>query len=251
MKPSLNNLNHYFSNCRRILGNTAWDRILAALEPHEPDAFVRRLGTMTETEGLPPFLKELAALEMAFRTFCRSSGNQPEPVEVLTVNPKLLLLPVQWQHLPHLLEENAPDAHHRDTPEPKKREGHILIWRSPTTGHVHCRDAADDDLLALKLVVEGIDPEALSAREKTPIGKIQAIIHRAVDQGLLIAPETKIVRTPNRYAARSGGESFLKSDVFTLQWHVTQACDLHCRHCYDRSDRTKMSFADARRILDD
>ncbi|MCG8614593.1 MAG: thio(seleno)oxazole modification radical SAM maturase SbtM, partial [Desulfobacterales bacterium] len=105
--------------------------------------------------------------------------------------------------------------------------------------------------LALKLVVEGIDPEALSAREKTPIGKIQAIIHRAVDQGLLIAPETKIVRTPNRYAAQSGGEPFLKSDVFTLQWHVTQACDLHCRHCYDRSDRTKMSFAEARRILDD
>jgi selenobiotic family peptide radical SAM maturase len=46
-------------------------------------------------------------------------------------------------------------------------------------------------------------------------------------------------------------ESFLVSRVFTLQWHLTQACDLHCRHCYDRGERAAVSLADARRLLDD
>ena len=30
--------------------------------------------------------------------------------------------------------------------------------------------------------------------------------------------------------------------IFTLQWHLTQACDLHCRHCYDRSTRSSLSL---------
>jgi selenobiotic family peptide radical SAM maturase len=39
--------------------------------------------------------------------------------------------------------------------------------------------------------------------------------------------------------------------VFTLQWHVTQACDLHCLHCYDRSDRTPLKMDQAVKVLDD
>jgi selenobiotic family peptide radical SAM maturase len=30
--------------------------------------------------------------------------------------------------------------------------------------------------------------------------------------------------------------------VFTLQWHLTQSCDLACKHCYDRSHRTDFPF---------
>src|SRR5690606_13617787 len=42
----------------------------------------------------------------------------------------------------------------------------------------------------------------------------------------------------------------LRADVFTLQWHITQACDLHCRHCYDRSSRTAVSADQGRLVLD-
>ncbi|MBM3853151.1 MAG: selenobiotic family peptide radical SAM maturase, partial [Verrucomicrobia bacterium] len=36
---------------------------------------------------------------------------------------------------------------------------------------------------------------------------------------------------------------------FTLQWHLTNACAFHCRHCYDRSPRDELSLAEARRVL--
>ncbi|MDZ7665504.1 MAG: thio(seleno)oxazole modification radical SAM maturase SbtM [Desulfotignum sp.] len=76
------------------------------------------------------------------------------------------------------------------------------------------------------------------------------ILHRAVDEGLLINPEPGICRDTEFFPADGFSRSFLKTGVFTLQWHITQVCDLHCRHCYDRSDRTRMSLSDARSVLD-
>jgi selenobiotic family peptide radical SAM maturase len=42
-----------------------------------------------------------------------------------------------------------------------------------------------------------------------------------------------------------------KASSFTLQWHLTHACELHCQHCYDRSSRSALSLVEARRIFDD
>jgi selenobiotic family peptide radical SAM maturase len=36
---------------------------------------------------------------------------------------------------------------------------------------------------------------------------------------------------------------------FTLQWHLTHACELSCRHCYDRSPRSPLTLFEARRVL--
>ncbi len=44
---------------------------------------------------------------------------------------------------------------------------------------------------------------------------------------------------------------FLSSSLFTLQWHITQACDLHCKHCYDRSERSPLTLEKGLAILDD
>lgn len=38
---------------------------------------------------------------------------------------------------------------------------------------------------------------------------------------------------------------------FTLQWHLTHACDLHCKHCYDRTKRSVLRLPDALAVLDD
>ncbi len=40
-----------------------------------------------------------------------------------------------------------------------------------------------------------------------------------------------------------------KTDFFTLQWHLTNDCGSHCRHCYDRSRRAVLSLAGARGVL--
>lgn len=38
---------------------------------------------------------------------------------------------------------------------------------------------------------------------------------------------------------------------FTLQWHLTNACDLHCLHCYDRSPLAPLRREEARRVLEE
>lgn len=43
---------------------------------------------------------------------------------------------------------------------------------------------------------------------------------------------------------------YLQAQVFTLQWHITHRCDLHCRHCYDRSERHDVSLHQGLDVLD-
>lgn len=40
-----------------------------------------------------------------------------------------------------------------------------------------------------------------------------------------------------------------KTGTFTLQWHLTNACPFHCRHCYDRSNREELNLEQARGVL--
>jgi selenobiotic family peptide radical SAM maturase len=42
-----------------------------------------------------------------------------------------------------------------------------------------------------------------------------------------------------------------KASSFTLQWHLTNACELSCRHCYDRSRLECLDLGQAERVLDD
>lgn len=42
-----------------------------------------------------------------------------------------------------------------------------------------------------------------------------------------------------------------KTKSFTLQWHLTNACPFHCRHCYDRSDRKELSLDQSLKVLTD
>ncbi len=42
-----------------------------------------------------------------------------------------------------------------------------------------------------------------------------------------------------------------KVDRFTIQWHLTHACDLHCKHCYDRTKLSALRLDECVAILDD
>ena len=42
-----------------------------------------------------------------------------------------------------------------------------------------------------------------------------------------------------------------KTSSFVLQWHLTHACDMHCKHCYDRSNLRVIRLDGALSILDD
>jgi len=42
-----------------------------------------------------------------------------------------------------------------------------------------------------------------------------------------------------------------KTAVFTLQWHLTNACEGYCAHCYDRADISALPTTTCLRLLDD
>lgn len=42
-----------------------------------------------------------------------------------------------------------------------------------------------------------------------------------------------------------------RAEAFTLQWHLTNACELSCPHCYDRSPRATLSTPQALAVLRD
>jgi len=73
-----------------------------------------------------------------------------------------------------------------------------------------------------------------------------------VEKGLLLRPPSRIRRKREDFPGWSRPEeTFLVAPGFTLQWHLTQACDLHCKHCYDRSPKPSLGLEQALAVLDD
>jgi selenobiotic family peptide radical SAM maturase len=204
-----------------------------------------RLTTLKASMGLPGYLADLARLEWLLHQKKTGAEATVRKVRTVAANPTLTIVPVRWKHLAELIRSKAMRA------TPLNEPAYVMLWRHPTTGELHYREAEDIDLLALKLTVEQIDPKEAAELGKVTPGDIQAAIDQAIVQGILLSPGSLIRRVQQPAGeADSSLESFLSTDIFTLQWHVTQACDLHCKHCYDRSDRTPMSKDMAMAILD-
>ena len=130
-------------------------------------------------------------------------------------------------------------------------EGLTLIWRHPGDGGVHAESAESADILALKIVIENLDLGEVSRETELSEGRIYAILERGVERGLLLSPPSLIRRTDDFTRFPSWDDHLLVADVFTLQWHITQQCELSCRHCYDRSSRRATGWEESCRILED
>ncbi|MDP3695609.1 MAG: thio(seleno)oxazole modification radical SAM maturase SbtM, partial [Desulfocapsaceae bacterium] len=121
----------------------------------------------------------------------------------------------------------------------------------PGTEVVQTITASGHDLLALKIVSEGTGPREAASLGGVTVGVIDDILAAAVQRGLVLAPESLLVRPDSFPRTSIVDPDFYSTPTFTLQWHVTQICDLHCRHCYDRSDRKEMDLLQGIRVLDD
>jgi selenobiotic family peptide radical SAM maturase len=209
-------------------------------------AFPELIESLTTQMRLPGYLADLARLEWALDQKKTDPADPAQTVAALTANPTLTLLALAWKNLPAYMTADAADV------IPRSQPSHIIIWQHPQTRELQCRDAADSDLLVLKIVVEQIDPREAARQGGVSPKQIQGLIERAVHQGILIAPASRIRRSVDPPAAQQAGlKSFLAADIFTLQWHVTQVCDLYCKHCYDRSRRDAVPLVQARAVLDD
>jgi len=242
------NYNKIFSNCRQILGTETWGRILAALEEDsDPENFPTHLPSMGAKLRIPEYSADLARLEWLFYQAQTEELGFPQHVDQVVVNPGLRLYPFAWKHLAAKLGADTK----KSAPPPEPADIHIMIWRHPKSGQINVREANDIDILALKIISEGIDTRRAATETNVTVGALDSAVDQAVREGFLLAPDSKIRRSfwPDSFFSEST-EPFLSADTFTLQWHITQTCDLHCRHCYDRSERSPMAFEAARSILD-
>lgn len=126
-----------------------------------------------------------------------------------------------------------------------------IVWRNPADGSIRTQIAAPGDLAALKVVLEEKRAEDAAREAGAGVGLIDACMKGAAEKGLIIVPPSRL-RRPSSLSSLPGRDDELPAAVvFTLQWHITQECDLHCRHCYDRSSRGSFSLSAGLRLLAD
>jgi selenobiotic family peptide radical SAM maturase len=234
--------------CRAVLGEPAWLRISS----QEPEAIVSRTfsAALKRNKGdfIPRFLPDLARLEEIYASVEKSKGLLAKEVDLPSVNPTIQILELSWSNLTSFLDRHLTfsDIH------PVQKGERVVLWYHSLSGRVMARPATDEDLLILKMVVEGIAPEAVATLGGLPVGAVDNALYRAGASGLLLMPQSRLRRNPEVFRSNKCiPEQYFFSPSFTLQWHITQACDLHCKHCYDRSTRTPITLSNAVRILDD
>lgn len=135
---------------------------------------------------------------------------------------------------------------------PGNRDGFLLEWRNRKTGRRHSEKASNEDLLSLKIVSEKKTVQEAARLGNVSAALIESVLSRSAEKGILLAAKSRIARKGAWfYGTPYSQEGRVVADVFTLQWHITQACDLHCRHCYDRSRRKTMTRKQGLSLLDD
>jgi selenobiotic family peptide radical SAM maturase len=238
-----------FPACRSILPPDIWERLIDACgENPVPEVFSDLVTQRSDDLKLPAYVPELARLERMRHAVDGSKIPLAKRTTKISVNPSLRVFQASWSRLADLLN----CAHPQSTSEPEPAQELILLWKEAGSGRCWVRAATDEDLLVLKTVVEEIPPEVVAETGDLPLRAVDAAIDRAVTRGILLAPDSKIRRDPACLPKESrNAERYVAARIFTLQWHITQTCDLHCKHCYDRSNRTSMDIHQAIDVLDD
>jgi selenobiotic family peptide radical SAM maturase len=242
-------LENIYPVCRSRVTLEEWETLKTRMEDGKlAEDFPGLLAEASPAGDLPGFLPDLARLEYA--RYQAGSGlmeEDPDPDRII-INPTLRLLPLSFHHLASMVQ--APGKKESNVPEPG--EELVLVWRNPGKGKAMARTAREDDLLVLKIVLEEVALEEAAAAGGVSPAAIEEALDRAATEGLLIAPRSKIRRDPFVYPRGIVRDrEFLESPSFTLQWHITQACDLHCKHCYDRSQRSPLTWEQGLKILSD
>ena len=197
------------------------------------------------SSGIPEYLPDLARLELALHKVKLSDAGLPAELDAPDTNPALRMIKLSWKGLISFISREK-DA------SVLEGEEMVLVWKDGKSGDIRLKAASAEDLLVLKIVVEGIETEEIARAGNVPVSAVEDAIDRAAEEGMIHKPQSGIRRDVQASVDPEGVFApFLSATMFTLQWHVTQACDLHCKHCYDRSDRNQMKFEEALRILDD
>ncbi|MDF1615798.1 thio(seleno)oxazole modification radical SAM maturase SbtM [Desulfurivibrio dismutans] len=240
-------LKEIFPACRHLVGPEKWGRLVEELTGEKQwPGLPEIIGAQTESLALPPYLAELAKLEAAVWACRREPGKLPLQPAAKILNPSLRILNCTWRNLASMLK---PEERPQSSPTPGAET--LLVWLGPRSGQVRVQPATDDDLLALKIIAEKLPIGPTALEHGVAVANLHRVVEQARNKGLILAPEPLLIRDQENFVPQEKAfERFVKPRVFTLQWHITQACDLNCKHCYDRSSRQTMSLEQAFQVLD-
>ena len=243
------NIGDIYPKCRSFIERNLWLSLTGSPElKHKPDQFLNILKKKDEDNQIPEFLPDLAQIELMLYQMRLTPDADRKVVTELTVNPTLSILELKWKNLSAIFSEPSSDS---DT-DPEPGDEILLLWRVPHTGKEYIVPAASEDLLVLKMIIENIPAETIALSGNVPLGAVDEAVNRTVKKGLLLKPESSIRRESGFISDDIEADNQpMQPRVFTLQWHVTQACDLNCKHCYDRTDRSNLKLTEGYRILDD
>lgn len=239
-----------FRTTKKVLQAGVWNNLIGGLaEGSGPNEFITRLADMCSETEASPFASDLASIELALHKSQHSSLSSEENIDAaakFSLNPTLNLVPVSWKNLPFLINHSG-----NEDALPLEAKGFVVTFKHPVTDETIAEDASDELLLSLKIVAEGLDIREVARASDTTVWPLYCALRSSAVKGALVESPSRIMRPSDYPRGKNIEQNFFSSDVFTLQWHITQACDLHCRHCYDRSDRENVSLKDAVRILDE
>jgi len=217
------------------MGQTAWEHAIGTEQNELTPENVPELLTSAMGPHHPPWLPDLARLELlCYRSMMVAIPPQEERT-TLCLNPSLELATLGWRNLPPLVTSIAEEH----LAQVAAGEELVLTWREPSSNRLHCETAKPEHLLAIKLVAEEISPEQAARTARVSAAVIDDLLRAAIHSAILLSPPSCLRRPTDRAAA----------EVFTLQWHLTQSCDLACKHCYDRSHRADFPFDRAVSLL--
>jgi len=246
MDMAPDDLSSVFPLSRGRLG-ARWDGVLDACEAgRTPQALVHALRELSDCRSIPAYLPDLAEVEWAVHRVTSADVDVPREADHYDLNPTLEVLQASWK-LADLFEDGKEGVR-----EPAPSEQWILVWRGAEDGRAHVKAAANEELLAVKMLVEGIGSDEAARLGGVPANAIDGVLRSGVETGFLVGPGSRIRRNTEAWGAGGpASDDYAAAETFTIQWHITQACDLHCKHCYDRTKRSPLSLEQGLGILDD
>lgn len=190
-----------------------------------------------------PWERDRALLESCMADVAkRRIPNLPKSLPI-RLNPTLHVIPLAWRNLPELIRG--------ESVVPVRGEAFVMVWRAPGSGELRIAAATDGELLVLKTIAEERSPESVAREGGVPLRTVRELMAAAAERGIVLAPSSKLTRGRSFPRGVFADDAYFGTRHFTLQWHITQACDLRCTHCYDRSDRSPMPLERGLRVLDD
>ena len=211
------------------------------------------LDTLMEEYCLPQYLPEMAELEAAVLECRRSATRMDKHPNTLGLNPSLSMFQLQFVGLLDLLNSGQDPKADPQEDSLSGEAGTGLLWWDPFREKVRLEPARNEDLLVLKIVAEELDVREIGEQQGITPSRLYTLIQRAKNKGLVLGPASRLQRPREVVSGKSSRfEEHQTAEVFTLQWHLTDACDMHCRHCYGGGTaRQHVEKEEAFRVLQD